>query len=166
MWDCLAPQQAVDMVWRQVAERRSLQEICEFTIQQCCAPKSNAVGIGCDNITMILVAFLHGRSLEQWYDWVAAGKEKGGYVAPQEHPRIWAWGRIVPSQRDAALRGGQPDPRPQINALPSSGTQILAQFIQQPHHPTTSLTPGGVKRAAEDDAPEGHAPRTTRCERN
>ena len=94
------------MVRRQLAERKSLQEICEFTIQRCCAPDADTgAGIGCDNMTMILVAILNGRTLDQWYDWIADRVEhKLGYATPNEYPQIFAESRILAAQQRAAFR--------------------------------------------------------------
>ena len=107
IWDCLSSQQAVDIVRRQLAERKSLQEVCEFTIQKCCAPDADTgAGIGCDNMTMILVAILNGRTLDQWYDWIANRVgQKVGYATPTESPQIFAESRILAAQQRAAFRG-------------------------------------------------------------
>jgi len=95
------------MVRKQLAERKSLQEICEFTIQRCCAPDADTgAGIGCDNMTMILVAILNDRTLDQWYDWIANRVEqKVGYDTPKEYPQIFAESRILAAQQRAAYRG-------------------------------------------------------------
>jgi hypothetical protein len=95
------------MVRRQIAERKPLQEICEFTIQRCCAPDADTgAGIGCDNMTMVLVAILNGRTLDQWYDWIADRVgQKIGYATPNECPQIFAESRILAAQQRAAYRG-------------------------------------------------------------
>jgi len=94
------------MVRRLIAERKSLQEICELTIQRCCAPDADTgAGIGCDNMTMIVLAFLNGKTLDQWYDWMAERVElKVGYATPKEYPQIFAESRILAAQQRAAFR--------------------------------------------------------------
>lgn len=91
---------------RLIAERKSLQEVCETTIQRCCAPDADTgAGIGCDNMTMIVVAFLNGKTLDQWYDWMADRVEqKLGYATPNEYPQIFSESRILAAQRRAAFR--------------------------------------------------------------
>lgn len=55
---------------------------------------------------MILVAFLNGRTLDQWYDWMADRVEqKLGYATPDEYPQIFAESRILAAQQRAAFRG-------------------------------------------------------------
>jgi len=71
-------------------------------MQQCCAPDFGVNG-GCDNVTMILVAILNHRSLDQWYDWIADRVEqKTGYDTPEEYPDIFSMSEIIkraPEQR-------------------------------------------------------------------
>ncbi|KAG9052319.1 Protein phosphatase 2C 2 [Serendipita sp. 407] len=101
IWDGVSSQQAVDMVRRQVAQRKSLQEICEATIQRCCAPDADmGVGIGCDNMTMVVVAILNGRTLDQWYDWMVDRVErKHGYATPEDLPQVFPESRIQSAQQ-------------------------------------------------------------------
>jgi protein phosphatase 2C family protein 2/3 len=37
---------------------------------KCLAPDSELGGIGCDNMTVVIVALLNGRTLEEWQEWV------------------------------------------------------------------------------------------------
>lgn len=106
IWDCLSSQQAVDMVRRQIAQKKPLQEICEVTIQKCCAPDADTgAGIGCDNMTMIVVALLNGRTLDQWYDWVTDRVEqKVGYETPEDLPQVFSESRILAAQHRAQYR--------------------------------------------------------------
>jgi hypothetical protein len=94
------------MVRRQIAQKKPLQEICEVTIQKCCAPDADTgAGIGCDNMTMIVVAFLNGRTLDQWYDWVTDRVEqKTGYDTPEELPQVFSESRILAAQQRAQYR--------------------------------------------------------------
>jgi protein phosphatase 2C family protein 2/3 len=94
------------MVRRQIAQKKPLQEICETTIQRCCAPDADTgAGIGCDNMTMILIAILNGRTLDQWYDWVADRVEsKYGYETPEELQQVFAESRILAAQQRAQYR--------------------------------------------------------------
>ena len=42
-------------------------------------------------MTMIVVALLNGKTLDQWYDWVAGRVEqKVGYATPKEYPFIYS----------------------------------------------------------------------------
>lgn len=67
IWDCLTSQQAVDFVRRGVKLNKPLTEICENMMDTCLAPTSGGTGIGCDNMSVCIVALLKGQTLEQWY---------------------------------------------------------------------------------------------------
>jgi protein phosphatase 2C family protein 2/3 len=49
----------------------SLGPICEELMDYCLAEKGNMSGIGCDNMTVIIVAFLRKRKPQEWYNWMA-----------------------------------------------------------------------------------------------
>jgi hypothetical protein len=45
-----------------------------------------STGIGCDNMTVIVIALLNGRTVDEWYDWVAERVEKKvGYDTPRTY---------------------------------------------------------------------------------
>lgn len=67
IWDCLTSQQVVEVVRRGIHDGKSLQEISEGLIDICLAPTSTGSGIGCDNMSVIIVAILNGKTLEEWY---------------------------------------------------------------------------------------------------
>lgn len=68
IWDCLTSQQVVDFVRRGVKENQSLPDICESMMNTCLAPTSGGSGIGCDNMSVCIVALLlNNESLEEWY---------------------------------------------------------------------------------------------------
>ncbi|CAO0790994.1 unnamed protein product [Mucor circinelloides] len=71
IWDCLTNQQVVDFVRCKLCEHKSLGPICEELMDYCLAEKGNMSGIGCDNMTVIIVAFLRKRKPQEWYDWMA-----------------------------------------------------------------------------------------------
>ena len=85
IWDCLTNQQVIEFVRRGVAERQELHKIAENLMDNCLAPSSDGGGFGCDNMTVIIVALLHGKSKDEWYDLVGQRvKEKDGPVAPKK----------------------------------------------------------------------------------
>lgn len=84
IWDCLTNQQVVDIIRRSVAEGKSLEAITENIIDRCLAPDAEVGGIGCDNMTLLIVALLGNRTKEQWYEWVKSRVEnKVGYDTPE-----------------------------------------------------------------------------------
>lgn len=63
----------------------------------CLAPDtSSGAGIGCDNMTVLIVALTHGRSKEEWYQWVTDRvKSNYGYVTPSQPPQLYAASRLA-----------------------------------------------------------------------
>ncbi|CCE61182.1 hypothetical protein TPHA_0A00970 [Tetrapisispora phaffii CBS 4417] len=70
IWDCLTSQECVDLVhWGIKNTKLNLQEISSKIIDVCCAPTTEGTGIGCDNMSITIVALLKdGESTEQWFD--------------------------------------------------------------------------------------------------
>jgi len=91
IWDVLKNQEVVDFVRRCIAQRKELHEICELMMDKCLAPDSDWGGVGCDNMTVMLVALLNGKTKEEWYDWMVERVEKNvGYTTPQNLPDPFA----------------------------------------------------------------------------
>ncbi|KAI5950988.1 PTC2 [Candida jiufengensis] len=70
IWDCLTSQQAVECVRRGIYEKKSLTTISCEIMDLCLAPTSDGSGIGCDNMSIIIVALLDyskNETLEEWY---------------------------------------------------------------------------------------------------
>ena len=71
IWDCLTSQQVVDVIRLLISQGKKLKEVCEIICDHCLAPDTNSgAGIGCDNMTILVVALLNGRTEEEWYEWV------------------------------------------------------------------------------------------------
>ncbi|KAK7756037.1 Protein phosphatase 2C 2 [Diatrype stigma] len=86
IWDCQSSQAVVEFVRRGIAAKQDLDKICENMMDNCLASNSETGGVGCDNMTMIVVGFLRGRTKEQWYEEVASRVAKGdGPCAPPEY---------------------------------------------------------------------------------
>ena len=96
IWDCLTSQQVVDFVRFQVSEGKTLQEIGEMMCDHCLAPDtSSGAGIGCDNMPVLIVALLHGKTKEEWYAWITERvKTEYGYKTPTTLPQLYAQSRI------------------------------------------------------------------------
>ena len=89
IWDVLKNQEVVDFVRRCIAQRKELHEICELMMDKCLAPDSDWGGVGCDNMTVMLVALLNGKTKEEWYDWMVERVEKNvGYTT-------YVWGLFL-----------------------------------------------------------------------
>ncbi|GLB38422.1 putative serine/threonine phosphatases, family 2C, catalytic domain [Lyophyllum shimeji] len=118
IWDCLSSQQAVDFVRRQVAEGKELTEICENICEHCLAPDtSSGAGIGCDNMTVMIIAILHGRTKAEWYNWVTDRVNNNyGYSTPASPPQLYAQSRLMSfrARREAQERNRQASPDDEV----------------------------------------------------
>jgi len=91
IWDCLSSQQVVDLTRRAIANGDDLGKICEDMMVKCLAKESETGGIGCDNMTVVVVALLGGRTPEEWQVWVKERVEKKvGRDTPASIPDVFA----------------------------------------------------------------------------
>lgn len=97
IWDCLSSQQVVDFIRLKISEGKQLHEIGEEICGHCLAPDtSSGAGIGCDNMTILIVAILNGRTKQEWYDWVTDRVKNGyGFATPSTIPQIYSQARIT-----------------------------------------------------------------------
>uniref|UniRef100_A0A1D1XES1 protein-serine/threonine phosphatase n=1 Tax=Anthurium amnicola TaxID=1678845 RepID=A0A1D1XES1_9ARAE len=80
IWDCLSSQQVVNFIRREISLSRTLQTACENLMEKCLAKDSELGGIGCDNMTVIIVGFLNGKAVDEWYKWMA---NRYGTIGPE-----------------------------------------------------------------------------------
>ncbi|KAG8987807.1 Protein phosphatase 2C 2, partial [Tulasnella sp. 427] len=140
IWDCLTSQQVVDIVRRLIAEKKELDEICEVIMDKCLAPDSDINGgVGCDNMTVVVVALLRGRTKEEWYNWVADRVEnKVGYETPKELPQLYSASRVAAAkERWGAPRGQFTRPAGLSNLARVFGTNIM-------FHPSGGISSNGT----------------------
>ena len=107
IWDCLSSQDVVNFVRYQVSEGKELTEIGEMICDHCLAPDTTAGdgGIGCDNMTILIVAITHGRSKEDWYTWIADRiRNNYGYDTPSNLPRLYAEYRLTRFRANKEMR--------------------------------------------------------------
>jgi protein phosphatase 2C family protein 2/3 len=64
----MSSQQAISFVRQRIAENTPLDTICELVLDHCLADAGTLTTAGCDNMTMVVVAFLNGRTVEDWYE--------------------------------------------------------------------------------------------------
>ena len=97
IWDCLTSQQVVDIIRLRVSEGKELGEIGEEICEHCLAPDtSSGTGIGCDNMTVLIVAILNGKTKQEWYDWIADRVKTGyGFSTPNTIPQIYSPARLM-----------------------------------------------------------------------
>ncbi|RDD41057.1 putative protein phosphatase 2C T23F11.1 [Trichoplax sp. H2] len=64
IWDVLSSEEVLDFVRHRISEQKPLQQICEELLSRCLAPDCFMGGLGCDNMTVIIVCFLNGGTYE------------------------------------------------------------------------------------------------------
>jgi protein phosphatase 2C family protein 2/3 len=62
IWDVLTNQQVCDFVVDKLAANTQPEDICEQLMDRCLEPDCQVGGLGCDNMTVVLICFLHGKS--------------------------------------------------------------------------------------------------------
>uniref|UniRef100_A0A182R2D2 protein-serine/threonine phosphatase n=1 Tax=Anopheles funestus TaxID=62324 RepID=A0A182R2D2_ANOFN len=65
IWDVLSSQAVLEFVQEEIAQGVYPQQICENLMMRCLAPDCQMGGIGGDNMTVIVVCFLHGQPYEE-----------------------------------------------------------------------------------------------------
>jgi protein phosphatase 2C family protein 2/3 len=66
VWDCFSNQQIVNYIREKIVDRVPLEKICEMLMDRCLAPRSVFSGIGCDNMTLMIIGFKLNDSEEEW----------------------------------------------------------------------------------------------------
>lgn len=64
IWDVLSNEEVVDFIRKRIAAHMEPQTICEELMTRCLAPGCQMGGLGCDNMTVILICYLNGKSYE------------------------------------------------------------------------------------------------------
>jgi len=86
IWDCQSSQAVVEFVRRGIVAKQDLSAICENLMDNCLASNSDTGGVGCDNMTVIIIGFLRGKSRDEWYKTVSERVANGdGPCAPPEY---------------------------------------------------------------------------------
>ena len=85
IWDCLTNQQVATFVRKHIAQDMPLKEICERMMDSCLADQTSPSGVGCDNMTVEIVAFLNGQTEKEWFEKIKASvKESEQETPPHE----------------------------------------------------------------------------------
>lgn len=156
IWDCLTSQQVVDITRRLIAEKKELDQICEIIMDKCLAPDSDINGgVGCDNMTVVIVGLLRGRTKEEWYNWIADRVEKKvGYETPKELPQLYSASRLAAAKERWGAPGAagrnqftRPGPSGLSNLARVFGTNIM-------FHPSGGISSRGAGVLDQDDSSE------------
>ncbi|GJN94379.1 hypothetical protein Rhopal_007459-T1 [Rhodotorula paludigena] len=149
IWDVLTSQQVIDYVRLAISQEKSLASICEDLMDRCLAPDSDWGGVGCDNMTLMVVALLGDRTKDEWYQWVKQRVEAGTpYATPKEFVEPFGQGGNGP--RGALMAGGSGD-----NGAGGAPSGILGGAIninQVPGALSLAFGGGAGGAGAEDDS--------------
>lgn len=141
----------MDIVRRLIAEKTELDKICEIIMDKCLAPDSDINGgVGCDNMTVVIVGLLRGRTKEEWYDWIADRVEKKvGYETPKELPQLYSASRVAAAKERWGAPGRNQFTRPGPSGL-SNLARVFGTNIM--FHPSGGISSNGV--LDQDDSSE------------
>ncbi|CAF0799821.1 unnamed protein product [Brachionus calyciflorus] len=65
IWDVLSNEDVLEFVRTRIAQKIPPETICEELMNRCLAPDCLMGGLGCDNMTVVIVCFLHGGTYEK-----------------------------------------------------------------------------------------------------
>ncbi|XP_019877597.1 probable protein phosphatase 2C T23F11.1 isoform X2 [Aethina tumida] len=68
IWDVMSNEDVIAFVRKNIALGVDPEEICEELMMQCLAPDCDMAGLGCDNMTVVIVALLHGGTYDALRD--------------------------------------------------------------------------------------------------
>ena len=109
-----------------IALGTSLPIIAEEMMERCLASDSEVGGVGCDNMTVILIAYVDGKSKENWYD--------------------------VIQKRVEAANKAHTDAQAEAENAPSEPSPVLSPFDLR-HTLLSSPSDTGSASGAENDSP-------------
>lgn len=149
IWECLSSQAVVNFVRLKVSEGNELHEIGEMICNHCLAPDTVrpppcnditcngcqspfGVGHGCDNMTVLIVAILNGRTKEEWYTWITDRVQRHyGYWTPRSLPCLYEESRLADfnkreaqAKRDEWARCMSAEQDKSCNGLPGTGSAV------------------------------------------
>merc|ERR1711936_1424081 len=61
IWDVLSNQEVTDFVTERLGRAMEPEDICEELMNRCLSPDCQMGGLGCDNMTCVLVCLLHNQ---------------------------------------------------------------------------------------------------------
>ena len=78
IWDVANSRRVVNFVRERVSAKVPLDKICEQLCDLCLAPSTEMDGLGCDNMTVVIIALLQGKTKEEWYEEVGKRAREQG----------------------------------------------------------------------------------------
>jgi protein phosphatase 2C family protein 2/3 len=88
IWDVMSNQEVVDFCRERLANGLQPEVICEQLLDRCLAPDCEFSGLGCDNMTVILVCLLHNEPMENFLERVRIPSKCTSIEAPGEEDEV------------------------------------------------------------------------------
>jgi len=82
IWDVMSNQEVVDFIRDRIGRRLTPEQICEELLQNCLAPDAQLGGLGCDNMTVVLICLLRGQSYEDLVDKCSVKRKRKYEIGP------------------------------------------------------------------------------------
>lgn len=156
IWDVLSNQEVVDFCRDRIAGGMAPEMICEELLSRCLAPDCQMGGLGCDNMTALLVCLLG--SPQEPISYADLGK-KCGRARPPTPPSL---------DEDA---GGEAEPDAEPEPEPPSPSPAYATPPLTPPTTTTATTnpqpqpnpddPSQLQQPAQDNSQESNSERSS-----
>lgn len=131
IWDCMSNQEVVDFVRSGIAQDKTLDTICENMMDNCLADDQTSTGLGYDNMSVMVIAILNGKTEKEWYQWI---KEKSNGSS----------NKTIPAPSTAANASDIPDSTPSKLTTPATPTATT---------PTTTPTATAAAAATTSSSP-------------
>lgn len=106
IWDVLRNETVAQFCRHRIANGMDPEQICEELMERCLAPDGQMGGLGGDNMTVVLICFLHGKSYEDLVQKCASDKvidEPPNKTEPEKQP-----------DDDSTSECSSPEPEPDI----------------------------------------------------
>lgn len=93
IWDCLSSQECVDLVHYGInSGDMSLNDISSRIIDVCCSPTTEGTGIGCDNMSIVVVALLkENETIDAWFERMRAKNYKPPHSFVEQRRSIFTY---------------------------------------------------------------------------
>ncbi|EDO16429.1 hypothetical protein Kpol_1030p39 [Vanderwaltozyma polyspora DSM 70294] len=103
IWDCLSSQECVELIHYGISlGNMSLNDISSKIIDVCCAPSTDGPGIGCDNMSIVIVALLKDEeTTEQWFERMREKKYSNFISFEERRRRVFQYFKFPEGDNDS-----------------------------------------------------------------
>ncbi|KAG0001350.1 Protein phosphatase 2C 2 [Entomortierella chlamydospora] len=148
IWEGMSSKQVVSFIRQKIAEKIPLNIVCEMIMDHCLAADGKLTSIGCDNMTMVIVALLNGKTLEEWYDYIS---NRVALSMPKRDENHQSTSKLPANIRALSMSALQMTGRPGFRTQYERNvhSNIFSDWSQEPHAQT--LVPFVVEQSARGE---------------